>query len=110
MIDTIITAFVLLLGFSIILFGLIIWKNQKLSFIHGKNKANVKEEDIKEYTEAIGKSYIILGISELGLPLSKLFSNDALQFILFLICTLIFIFSIVKVAKTQKKYKTGMWS
>lgn len=110
MIDVIITVFVLFLGLLIISLGLIIWKKQKLSLIRSKNKITIKEEDIKGYTESIGKSYIILGISELSMPLNKLFSNDILQFLVFLICTLIFIFSLVKMVKTEKNYKTGMWA
>ena len=100
----------LFLGFSSILFGIIIWKKQKVSFIHGKNKVNIKEEEIKGYTESMGKIYVFWGISLLILPLSNLFNNDIVKFIGMLISTLILIFGFVKMAKTEKKYKTGFWA
>lgn len=100
----------LLLGISSILFGLMIWKKQKLSFIHGKNKVNLREEEIKGYTESMGKTYVFWGISILLLPLSTLFNNDIVKFIGMIISSLILTFGFVKMIKTEKKYKTGFWA
>lgn len=101
---------IVLLGFFIILWGIQIWKNQKISLIHGKNKVNLKKEDIEEYTRSIGKSYIILGISELFVFVLGLTDNDLYDFTALGVATIGFIASIIKIAKTQKKYKTGIWS
>ncbi len=100
---------ILFLGFLIILFGVQIWKNQKIFLIHGNNKVNIKKDDIKEYTESIGKAYIILGISELLVFILGLTDNDIYDFTAFTAGMLGFIISIVNIAKTQKKYKTGIW-
>jgi len=101
---------ILLLGFLIILLGVQIWKNQKISLIHGNHKVNIKKEDIKKYTESIGKAYIILGISELLVFVLGLTDNDIYDFTALSAGMLGFIVSIIKITKTQKKYKTGIWS
>ena len=101
---------IILLGVSIVLLGVAIWKNQKISLIHGNNQVNIKKEDIKEYTESIGKAYIMLGISELPVFVLGLTDNDIYDFIALTAGMLGFIMSIIKVVKTQKKYKTGIWS
>lgn len=108
--DIIFIVFGLFLGFSSILFGIMIWKKQKLSFIHGKNKVNLKEKEIKGYTESMGKTYIFWGISILILPLSTFFNNDIVKFIGMVISTLILTFGFIKMIKTEKKYKTGFWA
>lgn len=101
---------IILLGVTIILLGVTIWKKQKISLIHGHNQVNIKKEDIKEYTESIGKAYIILGISELPVFVLRLTNNDIYDFIALTAGMLGFIMSMIKIVKTQKKYKTGIWS
>ena len=101
---------ILILGFFIILLGVQIWRNQKISLIHGKNRVNIKKEDVEEYTKSIGKAYIILGISELLVFVLGLTDNDIYDFTALAAGMLGFIVSIIKIAKTQKKYKTGIWS
>lgn len=101
---------IMLLGFSIIILGLIIWKKQKINFIYGYNSRNVKKEDIKGYTESTGKAYIISGISTLLVIILRLTDNDIYDYIDLIACFLGLIISIVKIVKTQKKYKAGIWS
>lgn len=101
---------IILLGFSSILLGLIIWKKQKITLIGGYNNRNIKKEDVKGYTESIGKTYIMLGIAMLSLIILRLTDNDIYDCIGFILSMLGFITGIVNIIKTQKKYKTGIWS
>lgn len=99
----------ILLGVVSILLGVIIWKKQKITLIHRNNNTNMKKEDLKVYTECIGKSYIIMGISMFTLMILKLTDNDIYDFIGFILWMLGFFTGIVNIIKTQKKYKTGIW-
>lgn len=100
----------ILLGVLSILFGVIIWKKQKITLIHGNSNTNIKKEDLKGYTESIGKSYIILGISMFTLIILRITDNDIYDFICFILWMLGFVTAIVNIIKTQKKYKTGIWN
>lgn len=100
---------IVVLGFSIILVGIMIWKKQNVNLIHGKNKIDIKNEDIKEYTESIGKSYIILGFATLTVVILRITDNDLYDFIAFIAWILGFIIGMVKFVRTEKKYKTGIW-
>lgn len=48
--------------------------------IADKNKINIKEDNIKEFTESIGKTYIIFGISMLIIKVISLTNNDIYNF------------------------------
>lgn len=101
---------IILLGVLMILFGVTIWKKEKIYLIHGNNKVNIKKEEIKEYTESIGKAYIILGISELPVFVLGLTNNDIYDYTSLIVSLLLFIMGMIKIVKTQKRYKTGIWS
>ena len=47
-----------LIGAILVIIGLILWKKQKISLIHDYHYTKVKTEDIKPYTEAMGKATI----------------------------------------------------
>lgn len=100
---------VMLLGILIILLGVMIWKKQKITLINGRHDINMKKEDIKKYTESIGKAYIILGLATMIMLILKLTDSDNLHFIGFIIWILGFGISIVKIVRTQHKYKAGIW-
>jgi len=100
---------IMLLGFSIILLEVIIWKKQKITLIHGNHKTNIKKEDVKEYTKSIGKAHIIMGIATLSIIILRLTNNDIYDYIGLIICLIGFVTSIVKIIKAQKKYRIGIW-
>jgi nitrate reductase NapE component len=100
---------IVVLGFSIILLGIIIWKKQNINLIHGRNKIDINNEDIKEYTESIGKSYIIIGFATLVGVIIRITDNDLYDFIGFISWMLGIIIGMVKFVRTEKKYKTGIW-
>lgn len=101
----------MLISVLIIVLGLIIWKKQKVSLIRGYNSnKNIKKEDVRGYTESIGKAYILIGIATLTTIMHRLTDNDIYDFIIFIVWIAGTVISIVKIIKTQKKYGTGIWS
>lgn len=97
----------LVVGILMVLLGLIVWKKQKLSLISGYNSRNVKEEDIKDYTEAMGKAYIMLGVTMLIMEIFELMNLSQYGIIIWIIG---FCISLTKITRTQKKYGTGIWN
>ncbi|WP_160691010.1 hypothetical protein [Clostridium sp. C2-6-12] len=97
------------LGSFIILFGIIIWKMQNINLIRHINRIEVNKEDIKEYTESIGKAYIILGLATLAGLILRITDNDLYDFIGFALWMSGFAVGLFKFVKTEKKYKTGIW-
>lgn len=110
MLSNIFSYFIMGVGFLIIIMGIIIWKKQKISLIHLNCKTDIKKEDVKDYTEAIGKAYIILGSSVLLFIILGLTDNDICYNIGLILWMLGFVLSIVKQIRTQKKYKIGIWN
>lgn len=102
--------FLILVQVSICILGLIIWKKQKITLIYGFNSRNVNEEDVKAYTESIGKAHIMIGIATFPLLILRITDNDIYDCIAIILWILGVIKGIGKIIKTQKKYKTGMWS
>ena len=100
---------IVVLGVFIILFGAMIWKMQNINLIRGINKIEVKNEDIKEYTESIGKAYIILGLATLTGLILRITDNDLYDFIGFMLWMSGSIIGLTKFVKTEKKYKIGIW-
>lgn len=100
---------VMLLGILIVLLGVMIWKKQKVTLINGRSNIKMKEEDLKKYTESIGKAYIILGLTTVAMLILMQAASDTVHFIGFVIWIFGFIISIVKIIRTQHKYKTGIW-
>lgn len=100
---------IVVLGGFIILFGAMIWKMQNINLIRCINKIEVKKEDVKEYTESIGKSYIILGLATLTGLILRITDNNLYDFIGFMLWMSGFIIGLTKFVKTEKKYKIGIW-
>ena len=100
---------IVVLGGIIILFGAMIWKMQNINLIRCINKIEVKKEDVKEYTESIGKAYIILGLATLTGLILRITDNDLYDFIGFMLWMSGFIIGLTKFVKTEKKYKIGIW-
>lgn len=109
MINSTFSFIIILMGFLFSVIGLIIWKRQKITLINGYNNRNVKKEDVKEYTESIGKSYVIMGSAMMILGVLGMTNNENYKVIGTIVYMIGLIISIVKFAKTQKKYKTGIW-
>lgn len=99
---------IIFIGIIFIILGILIWKKQKISLFN-KN-INIDEKNIIEYSKSIGKSYIIIGLSTFMLGGESITDNEILRCILPVIWILAFSASLVKVNKTQKKYKVGIWS
>ena len=59
LVETIIT---LPTGVLFIVFGVLLWKRQKIRLIHDYHHKNVKPDDIKAYTALWGVGMVILGV------------------------------------------------
>ncbi|MBD7912061.1 DUF3784 domain-containing protein [Clostridium cibarium] len=110
MISSTFSFIVILMGFLFSLIGLIIWKKQKITLINGYNNRNVKKEDVKGYTESIGKAYIIMGTTMMILGILGLLNNENYKVVGAIVYMVGVVISIIKFVKTQKKYRTGIWS
>ena len=88
-------------GILCIVFGLLIWKKQKVSLLHDWHYKNVRTVDIPAYARMIGVGLIIIGT---GICLTGII-NLAFQTILSLIALGVgFIFGIIVLYKAQKRY------
>ena len=99
---------IMLFGFLFIVLGLIIWKKQKITLLHGYNNRKVKKEDVKGYTESIGKAHIIMGIAMLLLVITN--NADNYGFIGTILWMIGLVISLVIIIKTQKKYNAGIFN
>ena len=50
-----------MVGLSIIIIGILLWKKRMLSILHEYHYRNVRQKDIPAYTRQIGISLIIIG-------------------------------------------------
>jgi len=100
---------IILFGVLLIVYGLILWKKQKVNLLVGYNSRNIKKEDIKGYTRSMGISYIIMGISILPLGILSLTNNDNYVVIGTMVWLVGFIISQVININTQKKYNAGIF-
>ena len=88
-------------GILCIIFGLLIWKKQKVSLLHDYQYKNVREADVPAYSRMIGIGLIIIGI---GICLTGII-NLSFQTLLSLIALGVgFVFGIAVLCKAQKRY------
>ena len=55
------SALPLLMGCGVMVYGLILWKKQKITWIHSYHRRYVRTEDIPALTKAVGSGSIIIG-------------------------------------------------
>lgn len=90
----------ILTGAICVVFGLLIWKKQKVSLLHDYHYRNVKTEDIPAYAQQMGIGLIIMGTGIIITGLLDFVSSS------FWWVSLIAGFSIGSIVlyRTQKKY------
>lgn len=98
--------FLMPLGLGFVLMGLMIWKKEKLNMIHAYHYKNVAKEDVKAYTEKIGKSLLLLGF---GMIISSLVDLWLKINISWLIMGIFFLGGLYLMYITQKKYNGGIF-
>lgn len=94
----------LAVGLLCIIFGLLIWKKQKVSLVHDYHYQNVRKEDIPAYARLLGIGLILIGIGICLTGLLNIFESS-LWWIPMLAG---FIAGIIVMNKAQKKYN-GSW-
>lgn len=97
----IVIGFFILLGTASIVVGIIILEKQTIKLIRRTYYMNVKPNDIKAYTKAIGIGTIGLGISCLGTGLLFIVNMIPIGLVFFIIC---FLLSNIVFFIGQKKY------
>ena len=97
----------LAVGILCLVFGLLLWKKQKLSLVHDYHTRNVKKEDVPAYTRlmgfgllAIGAGCVLTGGVALGL-------EQPLGWIAF---PAGFLGGLALILLAQKKYNGGIFS
>lgn len=91
---------ILIFGFALIIFGLIIWIRQKASLTLDYNWKKVSEEDIKQFTAAYGITYSLMGVFMALLALSRIAFEGrykGLVFVLYFVAYFIFMFVTKKI-------------
>jgi hypothetical protein len=99
--------FLEIVGLVTIIYGIVIWKKQKLDWVYGYNLRKVRQEDIKGYTKSMGMVSIVFGSFTLLLAMFKIFNNGYYQSIGIVLWFVGLIISYVLNVKTQKKYHVG---
>lgn len=94
------------IGVICIWLGLRIWKKQQITLLHDYHYKNVKECDIKAYTEANGKATCIIGLGCILMGVVNWFTQynsygEGWGLLAFAIC---FLIGATIFVRTQKKY------
>lgn len=88
-----------------VIVGFLIWKKEKVNLIHGYHLKGI--EDLKGYTSAIGKNFLLLGLFLFlngTLSLFSILSLDISRVVLYIGIILVFI----NFFRIQKKYSKNM--
>ena len=86
--------------------GLLIWKKQKISILHGYHYRNVRKEDIPAYARQMGIGLIIVGA---GIFMTSLFEL-AYSSLWWIPLTAGFFLGLIVIYKAQKKYNGSIMS
>jgi FtsH-binding integral membrane protein len=91
-------------GLLCLVFGLLIWKKQKVSLIHDYHYKNVRKEDIPAYTRLMGIGLILMGVGICTTGFLNLFESAAW----WIPMLAGFIAGFILMNRAQKKYN-GTW-
>ena len=91
-------------GLLCIVLGFLIWKREKINFLHDYHYRNVKEEDIPAYTRLMGIGMILIGSGVVVTGILNLF-YFRFWWIGLLVGTVL---GVIIMNKAQKKYN-GSW-
>ena len=87
-----------------IVFGLLLWKKQKVSLLHDYHYKNVKKEDIPAYARMMGIGLITIGAGICGAGILDL-ADSSLWWVPLAAG---FVIGLVILIRTQKKYNGSM--
>lgn len=95
------------IGILAVVFGLLIWKKQKVSLIHSYHYKNAKQENVASYTRLIGIGMVLIGSSICMTGLINFIFKTGWGWIVFFIG---FISGLMKINKAQKTYNDTWFS
>ena len=95
------------IGLLCIVFGLLLWKKQKISLLHDYHYKRVRKEDIPAYTRKMGIGLIIIGVGVIITGITYIFEPSQ-WWVPMVPIALGFVFGIAVMGKAQKKYN-GSW-
>jgi len=98
--------FMSVMSFIFMYIGWRIWKKQQITLIHDYHYTNVSKENVKPYTEKMGKACILIGIGLLLTGVIDQLTDTFYGWIAFAVC---FIGGIVMMILAQKKYNGGIF-
>ena len=93
-------------GIALMVMGFLIWKKGKINLLHDYHYRNVKKSDYPAYTKIMGQGQVILGASLIVTTLINNIFKTGLGWIVFAVCTVIFLIVFIK---AQKKYNGGVF-
>ncbi|MPW25474.1 DUF3784 domain-containing protein [Alkalibaculum sp. M08DMB] len=88
-------------GIIVVWMGILIWKKEKISLIHSYHYTRVKENNVKAYTEQMGKGVTIIGSGMILSGIIDYATKNSYGWIVFVVC---FVLGFVHIIKAQKKY------
>ena len=95
----------LAVGLLCVVFGLLVWKKQKVSLLHDYHYRNVKKADLPAYSRRIGIGLILIGAAICLSGAANYFHRYALGWIALILG---FTAGLLVMNNTQKKYN-GSW-
>lgn len=93
---------ILLFGLALTIYGLVIWKKQKVEYTLDYRAQKVKKEDIKKFTAAYGINYSLMGIIVILLALFQIYFEgkySTVIYISYFIAYFIFMFTTKRISK-----------
>ena len=91
-------------GITCIVVGLIIWRLQKVGYIHSLHRAHVSEDDIPAYTSLFGRALFALGVFVTAAGIVGIFSAWS-----WAVCAAGFVVFTVLALTAQKRYNGGVF-
>lgn len=98
--------FSLVVGVLFIGLGLMIWRKQKINWIHAYHYKNVKESDRKPYTAQIGKGLMVIGG---GMMVTGLWTRFLIEAYNWVPATVGFVVGFAVILRAQKRYNGGLF-
>lgn len=100
--------FLLFIGVPLIVLGFIVWKKEKIYLLSSKYKRNMKEENMKEFTESLGKTYIMTGVCLSLIFASGFINNEIYEAMAGVILIALQSIIAIKNARVLKKFNVGI--
>lgn len=96
----------LFLGAIFLFIGWRLWKKEQITLIHDYHHTNISKENIKPYTEKMGKAYMVIGS---GMILTSIFNITTNTSYGWIGLGLFFVLGLIMIIKAQKKYNGGQF-